>query len=1111
MNAKYIKKLLIQEAKQTSGEKRTETIENQIFVWYNIFKIMDKPYWRYFMKKKSLIKKGMAIALSAAMVLGVMPSIDVDLKEVKAASATVKDVNLGTTGIVNPTAVESTTPWTGSKVYFGLDTTNAIPKVNSANNTESLGTHTKPMDNNMWRVLDASTGLLLADGIIAERRYDDNSNDWSSSELYSWLNGDTYKTNSSKFSKLEQGAIATNADGDIRLLTINEVRKTEYGFTNDANANAARATNLGFWLRSPGERSSRILYVEVDGYVYLDDGGGVDSDGGMVRPAFNLTMDSVLFTIASGTAKSAFAVVEDSNKDINIWKLTLKDGNTGLAATRTDAGDLSAGTTVVVNVSSLGTAGTGVTYDTVSGMLTDANGTVLCYGKANESFGTGTGDYTFTIPDGVTGGAHFYVFAEDVSQTTTDITTTDYASNMVEPVYTAPAAPVKDINLGTAGFINPTSTGSDETPWGGSEVYYGDKLWHVLDPNHDSNGTEGGAFLFSDELQGTKVYNDPYKSITWEGCTLRQYMNGTDNEGGAGTLLGDSFTVKEQNAINTTTVQNPQNIYYSTSGGNSTDDKLFLLSLAEVQKVSYGFGSMTTRAASSGWWLRSPGMNDCNAASVGRVGAVDPVGGGVDTVGISVRPAFNLNLDSVLISSSSTVSKSSFSSVGTSGVAANTWKLTLKDASKTINIPSSQAVSQSGQTVTVPYTYTGSDVSQISIMITDRAYTDSNASILYYGALNTTLDSTGTGTFTLPTGLSEGYKIYMMAEDVNGETITDYASTPVEIVPIIAPPTYNITVQNDGNGTASANLTTAASGTKVALTATPKDGYQFKEWQVISSGVTITNNTFTMPASDVAIKAIFEKKSAGDDNKPTGPSIVGDNGTSGWEAITDKTTNAATGSTITVDMNGTTKVPGTVIDSIKGKDVNIVFDLGNGIKWVVNGQSVTKDGIGEIDFGVTTGTTAIPVDVVNQVTGEKYSIQISLAYNGEFGFKATLSINMDAKNAGYYANLYYYNKSTGKLEFMNAGKIDGDGNVNLTFTHASDYTIVVSDKIMDGSDKAVDTSSGAASTTTTQITTATATPKTGDNSPIVLWVLVLIGAGVGVKEVVSKRRKNVTR
>ena len=86
---------------------------------------------------------------------------------------------------------------------------------------------------------------------------------------------------------------------------------------------------------------------------------------------------------------------------------------------------------------------------------------------------------------------------------------------------------------------------------------------------------------------------------------------------------------------------------------------------------------------------------------------------------------------------------------------------------------------------------------------------------------------------------------------------------------------------------------------------------------------------------------------------------------------------------------------------------------------------------------------SIPVDVINKVSGERYSVNLSLAYDGEFGFTATLTVNMEPKNSGMYANLFYYNEQTGKLEFVSAGQIDSDGNVELAFTHASDYTIVV--------------------------------------------------------------------
>ena len=74
-----------------------------------------------------------------------------------------------------------------------------------------------------------------------------------------------------------------------------------------------------------------------------------------------------------------------------------------------------------------------------------------------------------------------------------------------------------------------------------------------------------------------------------------------------------------------------------------------------------------------------------------------------------------------------------------------------------------------------------------------------------------------------------------------------------------APTEYTVTVTNDGNGTASASPAKAVVGTEITLTATPNTGYRFKEWQVISGGVSIENNKFLMPDSDVEVKAIFEE------------------------------------------------------------------------------------------------------------------------------------------------------------------------------------------------------------------------------------------------------------
>ena len=77
---------------------------------------------------------------------------------------------------------------------------------------------------------------------------------------------------------------------------------------------------------------------------------------------------------------------------------------------------------------------------------------------------------------------------------------------------------------------------------------------------------------------------------------------------------------------------------------------------------------------------------------------------------------------------------------------------------------------------------------------------------------------------------------------------------------------YTVTVENDGNGFASAAPVFALAGEEITLTVTPVNGYQFKEWQFVSGEVTIKNNKFIMPACDVSVKAVFEEKteSSGD-------------------------------------------------------------------------------------------------------------------------------------------------------------------------------------------------------------------------------------------------------
>ena len=212
----------------------------------------------------------------------------------------------------------------------------------------------------------------------------------------------------------------------------------------------------------------------------------------------------------------------------------------------------------------------------------------------------------------------------------------------------------------------------------------------------------------------------------------------------------------------------------------------------------------------------------------------------------------------------------------------------------------------------------------------------------------------------------------------------------------------------------------------------------------INPGNGATPGTGTTPVNPGTENTVRPGSGAGTPVQGTKqPFIKGEDGKIGWNVIRAEEEKAEEGSVINVDMNGSTVVPGDIFDSIKGKDITITFDMGNGIIWSVDGKCITADKAGDIDFSVKTGVNTVPVDIVNNVTGESYSIQISLAYEGEFGFTAVLSIGLGRENAGYTASLYYYNESTGELEFICKDQIAEDGTVSLAFTHASDYVIAI--------------------------------------------------------------------
>lgn len=179
------------------------------------------------------------------------------------------------------------------------------------------------------------------------------------------------------------------------------------------------------------------------------------------------------------------------------------------------------------------------------------------------------------------------------------------------------------------------------------------------------------------------------------------------------------------------------------------------------------------------------------------------------------------------------------------------------------------------------------------------------------------------------------------------------------------------------------------------------------------------------------------------DPEPEGPAT---DGSEGWTDIQDEITDADDGDEIAIDMNGETKVPKEIFESVAGKDVDVTFELEDGVSWTVNGADIPTDAdLNDLDLGVTMDSDGIPVNVINTITGERDSVQMTLAHDGEFGFTMTLSAPLGKENAGYWANLYHYDEDAEAMSFEVAAEIDDDGNVKLPMSHASQYAIVIDD------------------------------------------------------------------
>jgi hypothetical protein len=150
-------------------------------------------------------------------------------------------------------------------------------------------------------------------------------------------------------------------------------------------------------------------------------------------------------------------------------------------------------------------------------------------------------------------------------------------------------------------------------------------------------------------------------------------------------------------------------------------------------------------------------------------------------------------------------------------------------------------------------------------------------------------------------------------------------------------------------------------------------------------------------------------------------------------------------------MNGSDSIPITLLNTIRGQNIDITLMLGDGIEWIINGMDIKSDAsdIPEVNLKVTLYTDSIPMDIISGAgVSSDNSIQMSLTYEGDFGFTAKLKLNINKENKGRLANLFYYNPVTEQLEFQSVSRIDDQGNIILGFSHASDYIIIMDDEVL---------------------------------------------------------------
>ena len=335
----------------------------------------------------------------------------------------------------------------------------------------------------------------------------------------------------------------------------------------------------------------------------------------------------------------------------------------------------------------------------------------------------------------------------------------------------------KTIQLGTDALNKTVNRASAPTVYFGKNQDNNPAAWRVI--GYDGNGVagaQGDMTLLAAGAMGVIPFADIILYNEYAPSNLKTAID----------ALAEKLTTEENAAVKKRTLTSGSYNGENTDcvAGGQVDNAVFWpLSTKEAIAVNNDLRALDPAHpnwVTSSWWLRSPGSKTFYVAIVSSDGSVQYSGASIRKKNNhrTVRPAFNLNLNSVLFASAAVGGKPDGGLTPISEYSGNEWKLTLLDSSRSFSVTSNKTVTAApGGTVEITYTGTETGGNEyVSVLLCD-----SNDNVLYYGKIAQN-SASGTASIAIPGDLAPGsYNLKLFSEQCNGDYNTDYASNFTDI------------------------------------------------------------------------------------------------------------------------------------------------------------------------------------------------------------------------------------------------------------------------------------------------------------------------------------------